>query len=470
MFFVKISLFFIVSCIVNASGEQKKEVNIVVIGKTGTGKSSLINIFYNHIMGVDASGPVKVIIPLCHNEKIYPVTVPEYQNYGVQVQCGGKSETKKVNKYTSENKSHRVVLWDTPGFMDTEGGLKDDEHMKTIALALKDVQIHAVVFASKPSDFDRKKGNDFSTNINIIQRMLPKTFRDNLVAVFNTRGESAKSARRESLRDNFDILFDLKSHNVKSKAYFIDGSSFFDALTGENDDDSLVRWKADDLVVSKLIEDAIQKAPVDGKESYHVSELGGEIQAEVRVLTKTLLNIDDKKSFLIKKRYELKGKEELRDSNADYSKTRQVIVNEHVEDPVLCIPFHCFTKGRDVQRVHTDNYIDEAQRGRYQNALIQIGTISGQISFCENEISDLEKEQRKIACKIVKSQEKLEKLAMTTDYSPYLQYLQKMKLEIQKNRELKDSDREHQLKQYSDWIAAYKRLSEERICAESADL
>jgi hypothetical protein len=470
MFLVRLVLFFAVTGALYASGAAKKEVNLVFIGKTGTGKSSLINIFYNHIVGAKSPDSVHVVVPLCHNDKIYTVNVSDYEDLGVVVRCSGESETKKVNKYIAESESLRIVLWDTPGFMDTEGGITDEQHMKTIALALKDVQIHSVIFVSDPTDFRRHESFEFKANINLIQRMLPKSFKQNLVAVFNSQGKSISPAGRTKLHENFDDFFKMKEDKLKSKAYFIDGSSFFEILSRERGEDTANKWKVDDLVVTKLIEDTLQKLPADGRESYHVSELDSKIISEVDKLTETLLDLDRKKSYLTKKKYELKNKEELRDSNADYSKTRQIKVPEHVEDNILCLPFYCFTKGRDVERIITDNFIDEAQRSRYQDALTQIGTISGQVSFCQEEISDLEQKQRKVACEIVKSQQALEKLAMTTDYSPYLQYLQKQKIKVQKDPKRTDSAREHLIKQYNDWIQTYKQLTEERICEELTDL
>lgn len=103
---------------IKASG-QCKVFGIMVVGETGTGKSSLIN----NLLGQDVAE----------------------EGDGVDSKTGG------VLTYDKTVHDIPVVIYDTPGLGDSDGG-KDAQHIKAIEDALKSKNIQLVIYCQKLSE------------------------------------------------------------------------------------------------------------------------------------------------------------------------------------------------------------------------------------------------------------------------------------------------------------------------------
>ena len=96
-----------------SSEDEKKSINLLVVGETGTGKSTLLNAMTNYLLGIKYDDPVraKIIIE--------------------NVQSISKSVTSTVTLYQIKSNPkifpYPVRFIDTPGFGDT-GGLKEDKN------------------------------------------------------------------------------------------------------------------------------------------------------------------------------------------------------------------------------------------------------------------------------------------------------------------------------------------------------
>lgn len=107
-------LLLIFGVLVSVAAVAKQDVNILHLGKTGAGKSTLINVFYNHLTGKQFSDERRILTPLLHGVPVL-VNVPEFVRYGVKLAREGKSQTSEVHRYPIETESKVINLWDTPG-------------------------------------------------------------------------------------------------------------------------------------------------------------------------------------------------------------------------------------------------------------------------------------------------------------------------------------------------------------------
>ncbi|MBW4494838.1 MAG: 50S ribosome-binding GTPase [Oscillatoria princeps RMCB-10] len=172
--------------------QPRKELTICFVGKTGAGKSTLINAFYNWCLGVD--GKNKTERKYCistRSQKGNRLEAEEqfaHLNTENQQRAKGASATTSPSKYTFNaqfNAQDFVVhIIDTPGFADTTGVETDRSHMKQILeqiTQLNQVHIFGIVWNEKRLTTEQK------FVVGCLKELLPKDRYKNLVVcVTNT--------------------------------------------------------------------------------------------------------------------------------------------------------------------------------------------------------------------------------------------------------------------------------------------
>jgi GTP-binding protein EngB required for normal cell division len=168
--------------------QVKQEITICFLGKTGSGKSTLINAFYNWCLGVDGKSNKqrKYCISTRSQEgnKLEAEKQFEYLNTENLQRAKGASSTKFPSRYTFETDDLILHVVDTPGFADTDGITKDREHIKQILekiTQLNQVHIFGIVWHEKRLTKEQKY------IVGCLQELLPKNSHKNIVVcVTNT--------------------------------------------------------------------------------------------------------------------------------------------------------------------------------------------------------------------------------------------------------------------------------------------
>ena len=112
---------------------------IIIMGETGTGKSTLLNSIVNYAAGVELEDPFR-----------FKLVTDEANRATDQ----SKSQTTEISGYLIEDTvlGYDLQIWDTPGFGDTAGVEKDEEIKEKInQLLKKENECHAICFVVKAS-------------------------------------------------------------------------------------------------------------------------------------------------------------------------------------------------------------------------------------------------------------------------------------------------------------------------------
>ena len=117
--------------------QGKNLKKIIIMGETGTGKSTLLNAFVNYAAGVEMEDPFR-----------FKLVVDESGHSHDQT----KSQTTEISGYLIEDieLGFSLQIWDTPGFGDTNGVGRDEKIKEQINELLKiEDECHAICFVVK---------------------------------------------------------------------------------------------------------------------------------------------------------------------------------------------------------------------------------------------------------------------------------------------------------------------------------
>ncbi|MEI6805333.1 MAG: hypothetical protein WCK49_02365 [Myxococcaceae bacterium] len=237
-----------------------------------------------------------IIIPLSDHGRRIEVNVDAFKDQEIILKPRGSSQTEQILPYHLENAEYNITFWDTPGFMDTRGNMADARHRDLLAEFLTKTPIHAVAFVLTKSDVVRDSER-YQDGVDMIRRLLPKSFLPNIVGVYNNLG-LAGPTYQEGCRDSLSKLFDP---DIRIPTYFIDGSALFNDSSKLKPHEKIYAsefWAKDRKAVEKLLLQTKNDRVLNLEEVKKIQELQREIYDAVDGMNQYFRLLEFQKSNL----------------------------------------------------------------------------------------------------------------------------------------------------------------------------
>ncbi|CAG8512122.1 11302_t:CDS:1, partial [Acaulospora colombiana] len=264
----------------NGYSADNEEINILLLGETGVGKSTFINAFANYLkfdsLDDAKSGDMEVLIPskftlTNENYEQRVIQVGEQVDDGEQLENSEMSATQKCKYYAFYAANKVIKLIDTPGVGDTRGVDQDAKNFENVLLYISNYQnLNGICILLKPNN--SRLTAVFKYCILSLLTHLHKSAKDNIVFCFtNSRGTFYRPGdtlpplikQLNTLKDNSGVEIKVR----KETTFCFDNESFrFLAATMENvhlpDEDEYARsWEKSVRESLRLMEHVISRPP-----------------------------------------------------------------------------------------------------------------------------------------------------------------------------------------------------------------
>nr|XP_019543384.2 uncharacterized protein LOC109414094 [Aedes albopictus]XP_029733893.1 uncharacterized protein LOC109414094 [Aedes albopictus]XP_029733894.1 uncharacterized protein LOC109414094 [Aedes albopictus]XP_029733895.1 uncharacterized protein LOC109414094 [Aedes albopictus] len=232
-----------------ASSKQdiQKEFNIMLLGETGSGKSTLINYLMNYFHNGTLDN-LKIAIPTKHH-----VTTEDLKHHEDNVQDASKSKTRACAVYNFRKHDTIFNFIDTPGLSDTEGVVQDDFNIQQImGAAEQSGLLTAIVLVINGTQ--TRATVTLRNTLCLMKRSIPDVLLQNLVVVLTNC--SAASV-------NFDMAY-LKPWTVHEVNVFYMNNSALSRPASQWMDSERKRkavekeWKCSMETIEELIQNLTQ--------------------------------------------------------------------------------------------------------------------------------------------------------------------------------------------------------------------
>lgn len=222
--------------------ESFEELNILILGKTGNGKSTWINAFINYLTfetldDALATKDLKWVVPCSFSTtfedtkdksgRIASKDIRVGSSKSERDGTGGESATQWATVYAVDIGETRVRLIDTPGIGDTRGVDQDNKNMVDILNVLRNYdKLHGIMILLKPNE--ARLDVMFRFCIKQLLTYLHRNAARNLVFGF-TNSRSSNYGPGDTFKPLTGLLDDHKSLNIglfKHNVYCFDSESF----------------------------------------------------------------------------------------------------------------------------------------------------------------------------------------------------------------------------------------------------
>ncbi|CAF2122378.1 unnamed protein product [Rotaria magnacalcarata] len=179
---------------INKSCPPDREINILLMGQTGTGKTtfinSLVNYFIHDTLDEAIKDEIKIIIPTSfyfHDEETFEAKLINIGDITDDEGANerGQSCTQQCRSFVFPFGSRNLRLIDTPGMGDTRGSQKDNENLFEILTYISHYEhLNAICIFLKPNE--ERLTIVFRLFIKQILHYLGPTAADNIVFIFTS--------------------------------------------------------------------------------------------------------------------------------------------------------------------------------------------------------------------------------------------------------------------------------------------
>ncbi|KAK4872826.1 hypothetical protein RN001_014855 [Aquatica leii] len=221
--------------LINLKVSKENDINILLLGETGVGKSTFINAFFNYIsfssLWQAKNGYFQVVIP-----SQFTITDEDFQERVIKV---GKDHNESIEIGASATQSCRsyvypvkgtdlkIRLIDTPGIGDTRGIEQDNINFENVLSFIGELKyLNAICILLKPNNSRLTVMFEFC--IKQLLSRLEKSASENLIFVFtNTRGTFYRPGETlPSLKKLLTTIKGVDIHCEKKNIFCTDNESF----------------------------------------------------------------------------------------------------------------------------------------------------------------------------------------------------------------------------------------------------
>lgn len=311
----------------------KPHIKIVIIGRTGAGKTTFINTATNlfhrvrymsprlvaitqSILILDKNGDEQKLL-LANNIKEFAKKQSEHD--------GGQNEaqTQKCNIYTFENENFKFSLIDTPGLGDTRGPEQDDKNAQNIVAAVEAItDFHGIILVHKASD--ARSDTTIVYLINRLKSILTEECKPNFFICFTHVLNSKKIDAEKSL-STLNIPLDKKVlfENDCFQPPLLLKNYYNEDEWEDYVDTSNKNWVKNQTNFDRLL---VMLQAVKAHSARGIVELFEDNQVMTRIVLKECHKIETlnkDRQIAIEKEAELKLKLAVMEANKDFTQTLQ---------------------------------------------------------------------------------------------------------------------------------------------------
>jgi GTPase SAR1 family protein len=302
----------------------KKQLKIVVVGRSGAGKSTFINMIANLIKGKKYEDERIVAISqgLTFKAKegeddvkiTFQCNVPEFMHLQSDNLSAGQheSQTQRCSMYTFSSEDFDLMLIDTPGLGDTRG--VDQDKLNVVMISEQVARLgtfNAIILLHRASDV--RADSTVSYLINELRAIMSKECQNNIIVAFSNVTNPLRVDARDSLKElglslDKEVLFECDCLLPASmvRPYFKDERRF-----NTYKKKSINFWDMNTESFNELIAMLKTMLPVDA-ETIEI------IRKKKLLLTERVSNTMDQIRAIVAKKVEIKIKA---DKIRDHSRT-----------------------------------------------------------------------------------------------------------------------------------------------------
>ena len=305
-------------------------IRVVCLGRTGAGKTTLINCLLNYACGksyederiIAISQQITLKNPYTGVEitSKYDYNLPEFKDKQTDnlKALSHESQTTQASSYSVQLEDYILSIIDTPGIGDTKGPIQDKENIDLIVNQIRKTdELHAILFVCKSTE--SRLDSCMKYMIQEVQYMLPKAYKDNILICLTAATNPTK----------IDAIVPLKEMGFDTKkVYKFENDCFIHpnglrAILAQNDipdddddykntdlEDQLVLseiyWKKNCTEASRLFQKVRSCGPMDSQKiqklhvskhaltvvSYYISDTIIEQEKRIDLLKQSQQNID----------------------------------------------------------------------------------------------------------------------------------------------------------------------------------
>lgn len=297
---------------------EQKDSTVVVIGETGCGKSTWINMMTNFFKNGSLEN-LRIAIPT----KDYYST-ERYEHSETNVRDGSVAQTTQAFTYTFKKKNIKFSIIDTPGLNDTKGLDQDDINLNKILNAAVDAEnLSAIIMIINGTN--ARVTHNIQNLIAKFRGSLPDSIMSNIIVI-------CTMCREETC--NFKNFRSLGF--VPYKIFYMNNTIFSSPITEKSNLKLLYYEFSDSLDICRQITETVQNMSVISTIDFQqIRDLRNSIKSELHRVKNDILQLQNVHDIITVAQDTIKHREDYAAQFKNYTKTKVIKTTRIVNNPTI---------------------------------------------------------------------------------------------------------------------------------------